>query len=109
MLGNRGMKKGGRKSRLALSFRLPFLPPYINPLFSNIVTSALKMETVRFSETLASTSQFTRRPNPEEHHHYPNHVYEYKLKASIQESDNFTLVNSLQKQFLSCSLLKIHK
>jgi hypothetical protein len=27
------------------------------------------METVRFSETLASTSQFTRRPNPEEHHH----------------------------------------
>jgi hypothetical protein len=27
------------------------------------------METVRFSETLASTSQSTRRPNPEEHHH----------------------------------------
>jgi hypothetical protein len=25
---------------------------------------------VRFSETLASTSQSTRRPNPEEHHQY---------------------------------------
>jgi hypothetical protein len=32
-----------------------------------MVTSVLKMETVRFSETLASTSQSTRRPNPEEH------------------------------------------
>jgi hypothetical protein len=35
-----------------------------------MVTSALKMETVRFSETLASTSQSTRRPNIEEHHQY---------------------------------------
>jgi hypothetical protein len=35
-----------------------------------MVTSALKMETVLFSETLASASQSTRRPNPEEHHKY---------------------------------------
>jgi hypothetical protein len=35
-----------------------------------MITSALKMETVRFSEALASTSQSTRRPNPEEHHQY---------------------------------------
>jgi hypothetical protein len=28
------------------------------------------MEIVRFSETLASTSESTRRPNPEEHHQY---------------------------------------
>jgi hypothetical protein len=27
-------------------------------------------ETVRFSETFASISQSTRRPNPEEHHQY---------------------------------------
>jgi hypothetical protein len=33
------------------------------------LAEALKMETVRFSETLASTSQSTRRPNPKEHHH----------------------------------------
>jgi hypothetical protein len=31
-------------------------------------TSALKMETARFSETLASTNQSIRRLNPEEHH-----------------------------------------
>jgi hypothetical protein len=37
-----------------------------------MVTSALKMETVRFSETLVSTSQSMRRPNPEEHHKFTN-------------------------------------
>jgi hypothetical protein len=51
----------------ALSFRLPFLPLYIIPLIPSMVTLALKMETVRFSEMLASTSQSTRRPDPEEH------------------------------------------
>jgi hypothetical protein len=35
-----------------------------------MVTSTLKMETVRFSETLASISQSTRRPNPEERHQH---------------------------------------
>jgi hypothetical protein len=30
-------------------------------------TSALKMETIRFCETLASASESTRRPNPKEH------------------------------------------
>jgi hypothetical protein len=34
----------------------------------SIVISALKMETGRFSETLVSISQSTRRLNPEEHH-----------------------------------------
>jgi hypothetical protein len=38
--------------------------------FPSIVTSALKMETVRVSETLASTSKPTRHLNPEEHDHY---------------------------------------
>jgi hypothetical protein len=32
-------------------------------------SSALKMETVRVSETLASTGESTRRQNPEDHHH----------------------------------------
>jgi hypothetical protein len=35
----------------------------------SIVTSALKMETEHFSETLASTDESTRRQNPDEHHH----------------------------------------
>jgi hypothetical protein len=42
-------------------------PTEIPPL-PNIATSALKMETVCFSETLASTDESTRRLNPEEHH-----------------------------------------
>jgi hypothetical protein len=41
-----------------------------NPSIPSMVTSALKMKTVRFSKTLASTSQSTRCPNPEEHHQY---------------------------------------
>jgi hypothetical protein len=41
-----------------------------NPSILSMVTSAMKMEAVRFSETLASTDQSTRRPNPEEHHQY---------------------------------------
>jgi hypothetical protein len=32
--------------------------------------SALKMETVCFSETLASTDESTQHQNPEEHHHH---------------------------------------
>jgi hypothetical protein len=32
-------------------------------------SSALKMETVRFSETLVSTYESTRRYNPEQHRH----------------------------------------
>jgi hypothetical protein len=51
----------------AASFRLPFLPPYIIFLIPSIVTSAPKMETVCFSETLASTNQSTWCLNPEEH------------------------------------------
>jgi hypothetical protein len=61
-------------------FRLPFLPPYIIPLNPSMVTSALKMEAVRFSETLASTSQSTRRPNPKEHHQYRHRRENLKSK-----------------------------
>jgi hypothetical protein len=57
------------QSWLALSFRRHFLAPYIIPLIPNIVTSVLKIETVRFSETLASTRESARRLNPEHHHH----------------------------------------
>jgi hypothetical protein len=34
--------------------------------------SALKMDTVCFSETLASTEESTRRRNPEEQNHHPH-------------------------------------
>jgi hypothetical protein len=60
----------GRSQRFGEDVRIPFLPPYIIPLIPSMVTSALKMETVCFSEKLASTRQSTRRPNPEEHHQY---------------------------------------
>jgi hypothetical protein len=36
-----------------------------------VVVEALKMETVCFSEMLASTDELTRRKNPEEEHHHP--------------------------------------
>jgi hypothetical protein len=36
----------------------------------SLVTSALKMKTERFSEMLASISQYTWRLNPEDHHHH---------------------------------------
>jgi hypothetical protein len=58
--------------RMAGRARLTFLPPYIIPLISSIATSALKMEIVCFSETLASTDQSTRHQNTEEHHHFWN-------------------------------------
>jgi hypothetical protein len=58
-----------------------FLPPYIIPLIPSMVTSVLKMETVRFFETLASTSQYTRRLNLEEHHQY--HHRRENLKSHI--------------------------
>jgi hypothetical protein len=45
--------------------------------------SALKMETVHFSETLASTSPFTWRPNPEEHHQYCHHCENLKSHTEI--------------------------
>jgi hypothetical protein len=69
---------------LAQSFRLPFLPPYIIPLILNIITSALKMEAVCFSKTLASTDQSTQCQNPEEHYHY-HHCCE-NLKSHTEKS-----------------------
>jgi hypothetical protein len=40
------------------------------------------METVCFSETLASTDESTRRQNPEEYHHHQPHRRE-NLKSHI--------------------------
>jgi hypothetical protein len=54
---------------LAHPFRLPLLPVYIMPLTTRIVTSALKMEAIRFCETLVATNQSTRRLNPRERHY----------------------------------------
>jgi hypothetical protein len=34
----------------------------------HFITSVLKMETARFSETLASATQYVRRRNPKDHH-----------------------------------------
>jgi hypothetical protein len=48
-------------------------PTYIILLIPSMVTSALKMETARFSETLASTSHSTRRPNPEQNQYHHCH------------------------------------
>jgi hypothetical protein len=51
----------------------PAPPPLTSAWNLPIVTSALTMETVRFSETMASTSQSTLCQNPEEHHHHHHH------------------------------------
>jgi hypothetical protein len=45
-------------------------------------SSALKMETVCFSETLASTDESTRLQNPEDHHHHHLHRRE-NLKSHV--------------------------
>jgi hypothetical protein len=47
-------------------------------------TSTLKMETVCFSETLASADESTRRQNPEEQHYHP-HRHE-NLRSHIEEA-----------------------
>jgi hypothetical protein len=48
-------------------------------MLGSIATSALKMETVCFSETLAPTNQSTWHQNPEEHHHHhPHHLENLK-------------------------------
>jgi hypothetical protein len=49
---------------LALFPKPSFLKPYISPQLTSFVTSDLKMETACFSETLASTYETTRHPNP---------------------------------------------
>jgi hypothetical protein len=54
-----GLEKGKAEGRI-----LPF---------PNIANSALKMETICFSETVASTDESTRRQNPEDHHHHHPH------------------------------------
>jgi hypothetical protein len=41
------------------------------------VSSALKMETVCFSETLASTNEYTWHQNPEEQHNYETPFLEF--------------------------------
>jgi hypothetical protein len=57
-------------SRLAPSFRPPTQPPYIHGSSEfQLIISALKIETARFYETVASIKQSTRRLKPKEHHH----------------------------------------
>jgi hypothetical protein len=76
-----------RVSPLAqLSFHLSpsSLPPYLIPLIPSTVTSNLKMVTVRFSETSASTNRSTRRLSTEYHHYRREN-----LKSHII-SDNMT-------------------
>jgi hypothetical protein len=60
---------------LAHSLSLPFLWPYINPSTSQHHTSALKMERVCFSETLAFTYKSAWCQNTKEHHHH--HLYPF--------------------------------
>jgi hypothetical protein len=50
---------------------------------SNIKSSALKMETVYFPETLASTDESTRHQNSEEQHYHPHR--RENLKSLISE------------------------
>jgi hypothetical protein len=62
LLGFRGVRR--REDPLPQLFLPPTL--YKNPSLPRIATSALKMGTVCFSETLASTDESARRHNPEE-------------------------------------------
>jgi hypothetical protein len=49
------------------------------------LSSGLNMETVCFSETLASTDESTRRQNPQEHHHHHHHPHRRdNLKSNIE-------------------------
>jgi hypothetical protein len=61
-------------------------------------SSALKMETVCFSETLASTNESTRRQDPEDHHHHPH-------RRENLKSHNYLLVWHLVWKFLDKSIL----
>jgi hypothetical protein len=49
-----------------------------------IATSAQKMATVCFSETLASTDESTRRQNPEEQHQHHPHPREEKTLHTVR-------------------------
>jgi hypothetical protein len=90
----------------------PFLSDFpsclpIYPLIPSMVTSALKMETVRFSETLASTSQSTWRPNPEKHYQYFHSKFYMKsnlhlLFHTFQNSHMFS-ANSESRAKKACS------
>jgi hypothetical protein len=51
-----------------LLFASLYNSPFCQPQIKINFTSALKMETVCFSETLTSADEATRRQNPEEHH-----------------------------------------
>jgi hypothetical protein len=56
-------------------------------------TYCLHLQSLCFSETLASTDESTRRQNPEEHHHHPHHRENLKsyvrfiLSADFMESE----------------------
>jgi hypothetical protein len=49
------------------------------------------METVLFSETLASTNQSTMRLNLEEHHHYRYRRENLKSQTNLVHNPNFQL------------------
>jgi hypothetical protein len=66
--------------------------------------SALKMETVCFSETLATTDESTRRQNPEEHHHphRRENLKSHMLQTSLQGKQVVLVCNidlAIRRQF----------
>jgi hypothetical protein len=84
----------------------------------SITTSALKMETVCFSEALVTTDESARRQNPEEQHQqvliqFPNKKTALQsVECSlcvIQSLQGFvTMVNSLYEYYIGhCTLSKL--
>jgi hypothetical protein len=74
VLGSGGIYVGLEEEKAEEMGQSAFPPsnPVLIPPLSSIATSALKMETVCFSETLASNYDSTRRQNPEPRHHHPH-------------------------------------
>jgi hypothetical protein len=61
------------------------------------------METVCFSETLASTDQSTWCQNPEEHHHYRHHCE--NLKSHNYNVSNFVSIAITQENYNKTPML----
>jgi hypothetical protein len=75
--GRREVLGSGPLPRPSLPPNLPFSP------LSSIATSALKMETVSFSETLASTDESTGRQNPEEKQHHSSSCFQVRWYSTV--------------------------
>jgi hypothetical protein len=70
----------------------------------SLCTSALKMETSRFTETLVSTKQSTRRFNPEERNQKDRNVFVERLTAVLIKFSCFRIsVNSHSKDLCGYS------